>query len=145
MGSVMEGSQGQTSGFYGEGQGVSGSNGGNAGLGAASKEQAKRIGGLTRQRAFSQVDAKKSALVQSLNGFAEQLESLSSGSSGQSQGPQQLLGSAVGFVRKASDAIENRSTEELLREAKTRMQERPAVALAGCALLGFVAARFLKA
>jgi len=140
MGSVMEGSQGQTSGFYGEGQGVSGSDGGSAGLGAASKEQAKRIGSATRQRAFSQADAKKSALVQSLNGLCEQLESLS-GKSGQVP----LVGTAVEFVRKASDTIENRSTEELLREAKTRMQERPAVALAGCALLGFVAARFLKA
>jgi hypothetical protein len=145
MGSIMEGNQTQTSGFYGEGQGVSGSNGGGAGLKQASTEQAKRIGGLTRQKAFSQVDAKKGALCQSLNGFAQQLESLSGQGSGQVQVPQQLIGSAVGFVRKASDTLENRSTEELLREAKTRMQERPAVALAGFALLGFVAARFLKA
>ena len=140
MGSIMEGNQTQSSGFYGEGQGVSGSNGGGAGLKQASTEQAKRIGGLTRQKAFSQVDAKKGALCESLNGFAQQLEQLGN------QGPQaQLVSSAVGLVRKASDTLENRSTEELLREAKTRMQERPAVALAGFALLGFVAARFLKA
>jgi len=140
MGSIMEGNQTQSSGFYGEGQGVSGSNGGGAGLKQASTEQAKRIGGLTRQKAFSQVDAKKGALCESLNGFAQQLEQLGN------QGPQaQLVSSAVGLVRKASDTLENRSTEELLCEAKTRMQERPAVALAGFALLGFVAARFLKA
>ena len=140
MGSTMEGNQTQSSGFYGEGQGVSGSNGGGAGLKQASTEQVKRIGGLTRQKAFSQVDAKKGVLCESLNGFAQQLEQLGN------QGPQgQLIGNAASFVRKASDTLENRSTEELLREAKTRMQERPAVALAGFALLGFVAARFLKA
>jgi hypothetical protein len=145
MGSIMEGNQSQTSGFYGEGQGVSGSNGGGAGLKQASTEQVKRIGGITRQKAFSQVDAKKGVLVESLNGLAQQLESLSGQGSGQVQVPQQLIGSAVGFVRKASDTLENRSTEELLNQAKQRMQERPAVALAGFALLGFVAARFLKA
>jgi len=140
MGSVMEGNQGQTAGFYGEGQAVSGSTGGGAGLKQASTEQAKRIGGLTRQKAFSQVDAKKGALCESLNGFAQQLEQLGN------QGPQaQLIGNAASFVRKASDTLENRSTEELLRQAKTQMQQRPAVALAGFALLGFVAARFLKA
>ncbi len=140
MGSTMEGNQSQSPGFYGEGQGVSGSNGGGAGLKQASTEQVKRIGGLTRQKAFSQVDAKKGVLCESLNGFAKQLEQLGN------EGPQaQLVNNAASFVRKASDTLENRSTEELLREAKTRMQERPAVALAGFALLGFVAARFLKA
>jgi hypothetical protein len=141
MGSVMEGDQVGSSGFYGEGQAQSGNGG--ASLKQEGKEQVKRLGGLTRQRAFSQVDAKKSALVEGLNGFAQQLESLSS--QGGQQLPQQLVGNAVGFVRKATSALENNSTEELLRQAQTRMKERPAVALAGCALLGFVAARFLKA
>jgi hypothetical protein len=141
MGSVIEGGQTQTSGFYNEGQSM-GSNGGPS-LKQESKEQAKRIGGLTRQRAFSQVDAKKTVLVSSLNDFAKQLESLSG--NGEVQVPQQLLGSAVGFVRKASDTLERNSTEDLVQQAKTRMRERPGVALAGCALLGFVAARFLKA
>jgi hypothetical protein len=143
MASMIEGDRSNTSGFYSEGQSSAGSNGGGAGLKQESKQQAKRIGSLTRQRAFSQVDAKKGALCESLNGFAKQLESLSG--QGDGQGPQQLLGSAVGFVRKASDTLERSSTEDLLRQAQTRMRERPAVALAGCALLGFVAARFLKA
>jgi hypothetical protein len=142
MGSVMEGDQTRSSGFYGEGQAQSGNGG--ASLKQEGKEQVKRLGGLTRQRAFSQVDARKSALVEGLNGFAQQLESLSS-QGGQQQLPQQLVGNAVGFVRKATSALENNSTEELLRQAQTRMRERPGVALAGCALLGFVAARFLKA
>jgi hypothetical protein len=142
MASMIEGDRSNTSGFYSEGQSSVGGNG-SASLKQESKEQAKRIGSLTRQRAFSQVDAKKGALCESLNGFAKQLESLSG--QGNAQGPQQLLGSAVGFVRKASDTLERSSTEDLLRQAQTRMRERPAVALAGCALLGFVAARFLKA
>lgn len=141
MGSVIEGGQTQTSGFYGEGQSLGGNSG--PSLKQEGKEQAKRIGGLTRQRAFSEVDARKAALASGLNGFAKQLESLSG--NGEVQVPKQLLGTAVGFVRKTSDALERNSTEELLTQAKTRMRERPGVALAGCALLGFVAARFLKA
>ncbi|MBF5043894.1 hypothetical protein FGE12_15950 [Aggregicoccus sp. 17bor-14] len=145
MGSGMEGGQVGTTGFYGEGQGNSGSNGG-VSLKQESKEQVKRIGGLTRQRAFSTVDARKGTLVSGLNDFAQQLEGFAN-QAGQNgpQLPQQLIGSAVGFVRKASSTLENSSTEDLLRQAQTRMRERPAVALAGCALLGFVAARFLKA
>ncbi|RKH37443.1 hypothetical protein [Corallococcus sicarius] len=144
MGSIMEEERLKNPGFYNEGQSASSSMAGDrAGFKQEGKEQVKRIGGLTRQRAFSQVDSRKGALVESLNGFARQLESISS--QGDVQVPQQLIGSAVGFVRKASDTLEQNSTEELLRQAQTRMRERPAVALAGCALLGFVAARFLKA
>ncbi|CAM3653162.1 hypothetical protein G4177_26465 [Corallococcus sp. ZKHCc1 1396] len=145
MGSIIEEERQGSPGFYNrEGQvPSSGDDRSRAGLSQEGKEQVKRIGGLTRERAFSQVDSRKGALVESLNGFAKQLESISG--QGDTQMPQQLLGSAVGFVRKASDTLEQNSTEELLRQAQTRMRERPGVTLAGCALLGFVAARFLKA
>ncbi|RKH73152.1 hypothetical protein [Corallococcus aberystwythensis] len=143
MGSII-GEEGQRStGFYNQGQASSEGSSERVGLKQEGKEQVKRIGGITRQRAFSQVDSRKGVLVDSLNGFAKQLESISG--QGDTQLPQQLIGSAVGFVRKASDTLEQNSTEELLRQAQTRMRERPGVALAGCALLGFVAARFLKA
>ncbi|MHA7633835.1 hypothetical protein [Corallococcus sp. M7] len=141
MGSIIEEEGLRNPSFYSESQSASGSE--RVGLKQEGKEQVKRIGGITRQRAFSQVDSRKGVLVESLNGFAKQLESISS--QGDTQLPQQLIGSAVGFVRKASDTLEQNSTEELLRQAQTRMRERPGVALAGCALLGFVAARFLKA
>ncbi|MBN8233231.1 hypothetical protein JYK02_37525 [Corallococcus macrosporus] len=143
MGSIIEGEGLRNPSFYNDSQASSEGTGGRVGLKQEGKEQVKRIGGLTRQRAFSQVDSRKGVLVESLNGFAKQLESISG--QGDVQLPQQLIGSAVGFVRKASDTLEQNSTEELLRQAQTRMRERPGVALAGCALLGFVAARFLKA
>ncbi|RKI75398.1 hypothetical protein D7X55_00245 [Corallococcus sp. AB049A] len=143
MGSIIEQEGLRNPGFYSDSQSSSAAGSERVGLKQEGKEQVKRLGGITRQRAFSQVDSRKGVLVESLNGFAKQLESISG--QGDTQLPQQLIGSAVGFVRKASDTLENNSTEELLRQAQTRMRERPGVALAGCALLGFVAARFLKA
>ncbi|RKG68734.1 hypothetical protein D7V80_11345 [Corallococcus sp. CA054B] len=143
MGSIIEEEGLKNPSFYSESQSASAGGSERVGLKQEGKEQVKRIGGITRQRAFSQVDSRKGVLVESLNGFAKQLESISG--QGDTQLPQQLIGSAVGFVRKASDTLEQNSTEELLRQAQTRMRERPGVALAGCALLGFVAARFLKA
>ncbi|MCP3165872.1 hypothetical protein [Myxococcus qinghaiensis] len=144
MSSVIEGDRTNTSGFYNQGQSQSASSGGGEGdIKQEGKEQVKRLGGMTRQRAFSRVDAKKGALVEGLEDLVQEMESIAGQGDG-SKFPQQLVGSAVGFVRRTSDTLNRNSTEDLIQQAKTRMKERPGMALAACAVLGFVAARFLK-
>jgi hypothetical protein len=105
------------------------------------KEQVKRFSGVTRDRVYHQVDSKKGDLIKGLQGFVSTLENASQNSEGVSQ---QVLQGAVGYIRKFSDRIENGSTEELVRDAKRFIHEKPAPVFFGCVALGFLAARFLK-
>lgn len=106
-----------------------------------SKEQVKRFSGVTRDRVYSQVDSKKGDLIKGLQGFVSTLENASRDADGVSQ---QVLQGAVGYIRQFSDRIENGTTEELVRDAKQFIREKPAPFFAGCIALGFLAARILK-
>jgi hypothetical protein len=108
---------------------------------AAGKEQVKRITGVTRDRVYHQVDDKKDDLLKGLQSFVSTLENASQNADGLSQ---QVLQGAVGYIRKFSDRIENGTTEELVREARVFVRERPAPFFAGCIAVGFLAARLLK-
>jgi hypothetical protein len=105
------------------------------------KEQVKRFSGVTRDRVYHQVDNKKGELIKNLQGFVSTLENASRDADGFSQ---QVLQGAVGYIRKFSDRIENGSTEELVRETRRFIREKPAPFFAGCVALGFLAARILK-
>jgi hypothetical protein len=111
------------------------------GLGAQGKEQVKRVTGVTRDRVYHQIDDRKGELIKGLQGFVSTLENASQNADGFSQ---QLLGGAVGYIRKFSDRIEQGSTEELVSDARQFIRERPAPFFAGCIALGFLAARILK-
>lgn len=111
------------------------------GVAAQGKEQVKRFTGVTRDRVYSQVDSRKGDLIKNLQGFVSTLENASRNSEGFSQ---QLLGGAVGYIRRFSDRIEHGSTEELVRDAKHFIREKPAPFFAGCIAVGFLAARLLK-
>jgi hypothetical protein len=111
------------------------------GITAQGKEQVKRFTGVTRDRVYHQVDGRKEDLIKGLQGFVSTLENASHNADGFSQ---QLLGGAVGYVRKFSDRIENGTTEELVRDARQFIRERPAPFFAGCIAVGFLAARLLK-
>ncbi len=115
--------------------------GSDTGIAAQGKEQVKRFTGVTRERVYQQVDSRKGELVKGLQGFVSTLENASQGADGISQ---QVLHSAVGYIRQFSDRIENGSTEELVRDARHFIRERPAPFFAGCIALGFLAARVLK-
>ena len=111
------------------------------GIAAQGKEQVKRFTGVTRDRVYSQVDSRKGELIKNLQGFVSTLENASQNADGFSQ---QLLGGAVGYIRRVSDRIEHGSTEELVRDARHFIREKPAPFFAGCIAVGFLAARLLK-
>jgi hypothetical protein len=111
------------------------------GIGAQGKEQVKRFTGVTRDRVYHQIDDRKGELIKGLQGFVSTLENASQNADGFSQ---QLLGGAVGYIRKFSDRIEHGSTEELVSDARQFIREKPAPFFAGCIAVGFLAARLLK-
>jgi hypothetical protein len=140
MASVIQGET-QTSSYINQG-GMSDSGSRAAEIAQAGKEQAKRLSGITRERIYQQVDSRKGELVEGLHQLVSTLETAGQNLPGGVA--QSVLGSAVGVIRKASDRIENGSTEELLRDVQTQVRQRPGLFVAGCVALGFFAGRFLK-
>jgi hypothetical protein len=144
MASVIEGSglQGTSyAGTRGVG-GISGQDSGGEGIAQAGKEQVKRLGGVTRERVYQQVDGKKGEFIQSLHGLADSLQGV--GKDGNLGPAQPLVDSAVQFIHRVSDRLERGSTEELIRDAQTQIRQRPGVFIAGCVAIGFFAGRLLK-
>lgn len=129
----------QGSGYTGTGQSIGTEP--DSGFTAQGKEQVKRFTGVTRDRVYHQIDDRKDDFIKNLQGFASTLENASQDAGGFSQ---RLLDGAVGYVREFSDRIENGSTEELMRDAKRFIREKPAPFFAGCVALGFLTARILK-
>lgn len=146
MGSVIEGGGIQGSSYV---QGAPGSRGEDGssqgamgGIAQAGKEQVKKLGGVTRGRVYEQVDSRKGELVKGIQGLASTLEDASRKDDAAMVRP--LLDGAAGVLRKASDRLENGTTEELVRDAQSRVRERPGLFIAGCVALGFAFGRMIK-
>jgi hypothetical protein len=113
-----------------------------ADIAQAGKERVKELGGTARERVYETVDGRKSELVRGLHDLTSTLEKASRDIP--AGFARQAVDSAVGFLNKTTDRIENETTAELLSDAQERIRERPAVFVAGCVALGFFAGRFLK-
>lgn len=113
-----------------------------ADLAHAGKERVKELSGITRDRVYESVDGHKGDIVRGLHDLTSTLEKASRDIP--SGFARQAVDSAVGFLNKATDRIENETTAELLSDAQDRIRERPALFVAGCVALGFFAGRFLK-
>ncbi|MDY7229048.1 hypothetical protein [Hyalangium rubrum] len=145
MASFIEGSGIQGSSYVnkpGLGGDISGQAGTGAGIAQAGKEQVKRLGGVTRERVYHQVDDKKEEFIKSLHGIADSLQGV--GKEGNLGAVQPLVESAVQVIHKVSDRLEKGSTEELIRDAQTQIRQRPGLFIAGCVAIGFLAGRVLK-
>jgi hypothetical protein len=140
MASFIEGSGIQGSSYV---TGSTGSfSGQNGGIAQAGKEQVKRLGGITKDRVYHQVDGKKEQLVKSLHGLVDTLEGMGKG--GNLGAAQPLVDNALQVIHRVSDRLEHGSTEDLVRDAQTQIRQRPGLFIAGCVALGFFAGRFLK-
>jgi hypothetical protein len=145
MGSVIEGSGIQGSSYVGNSGSVgsiSGQSSQREGIAQAGAEQVKRLGGITRDRVYEQVDGRKEEIIKSLHGLADTLQGAGKGGN---LGPVQgLVDGAVQVIHRVSDRLERGSTEELVRDAQAQIRQRPGVFIAGCVALGFFAGRLLK-
>ena len=103
------------------------------------KQEAKRLGSLTRSALLQQADERKGEVASTLRGIAESLEQ-----AGEDSGARPVLSKVSGVMRKTSEAIANGSTEELLSSAEQKFRARPGMFLAGLFAAGFIAGRLLK-
>jgi hypothetical protein len=145
MASVIPGSGIQGSSFantQGAAGRISGQDSQGEGLAQAGKEQVKRLGGVTRERVFHQVDGKKEEIIKSLHGLADTLQG--TGKDANLGVAQSLVDGAVQLIHRVSDRLEQGSTEDLVRDAQTQIRQRPGLFIAGCVALGFFAGRLMK-
>ncbi len=105
------------------------------------RDKFSEYSGVARRKATQFADSKKSTLVSGLDQIARSLED-----AGRSDGgpERQVLRKAAQFVRQTKDAIDGRSTDELLNVAVRELRDRPAAIIAGMFVVGFFGARLLR-
>jgi hypothetical protein len=108
----------------------------------AGKQKAKELASKAGDEAISRADGVRDDLHRKLTGMADRLDSLANEGDNQDFAGIARLGSRM--MRRASGALEGQSAEDLLRRARSEMQERPVAVVVGMAALGFFAVRLLK-
>lgn len=112
---------------------------------SGSREQAKKLGHVARERAVKQADNRKSLLVSELDNFAGTLEEVSRTLDERGNDSQkQLVDRGARYVRQASKQLRNRSSEELFDMAQRQLRANPAMAIGGAFALGFLGVRLLR-
>lgn len=115
-------------------------------LGSELSADVQHLGSTASDRIHSEVDARK-------GNAAEQAKSVSSAitrtADGLDEGAPQWLKSALEQgaqqVRRLADTLEQKDSRAILSDIQTIARDNPGTFLAGCAALGFVAARVFKA
>ena len=110
------------------------------------RQDAKQLGNTASNRIHSEIDARK-------GNAAEQAKSVSSAidrAAGElDQDAPQWLKSAfeqgATQVRRFADTLEQKDSRQILRDVQNLARDNPGTFLAGCAALGFAAARVFKA
>ncbi|MEW5851792.1 MAG: hypothetical protein AB2A00_23585 [Myxococcota bacterium] len=108
------------------------------------REHVRRIGYMARDRLVKTANDRKSTFAHQLDGVASMLDDVTK-ASGAEAGPEQKLAStAANAIRQVSHSLNSRSAEEILDILDHELRARPGVAIAGCLVLGFLGARFLR-
>jgi ElaB/YqjD/DUF883 family membrane-anchored ribosome-binding protein len=110
---------------------------------ATGKEEIQKVGGRVFDQAMRKSDRFRQETVHKLNGLASNLERTAGAPEGE-QGFEDLARYGAQALRKISGMIEGRSTEELLDEVRTQIEEHPTVVIGIAAALGFIGARLLR-
>ena len=102
-----------------------------------SSQQVKEIGGTAKERAMREIDGRREQLAGQVERLAGALEQQRAGS----EGPMPILDLAADGARRLSEALRNRSAQELLQG----VARNPVAVLAGSFALGFLTVRLFKA
>ncbi|WP_373047239.1 hypothetical protein [Vulgatibacter sp.] len=112
---------------------------------AQGKEQARKLGGVARERAIKSADSRKSLVASELDNFAGTLEEVSRTlESRGNESQRKLVDRGAKLVRQASHQLRDRPTEDLLDMAQEQLRARPGAAIAGAFALGFLGMRLLR-
>jgi hypothetical protein len=128
------------------GQGSTQESGSSSGTGEQLKTDAKQLGATASNRLHSELDARKGTA-------ATQARSVSSAigqaAEGLDDGAPQWLRSAfqqgAQQVQRFADSLEQKDSRQILSDVQDLARNNPGAFIAGCAALGFAAARILKA
>jgi hypothetical protein len=116
--------------------------GNSGGLVDEGKRHLSDLGGAAKGRVMQRADQRKSQLARELASFSERLKQ--QGGEGGSSNVSGLVTRAAGYAERASQMLEQRSTDELLQNARAQLRERPAIILGALFVAGFVTARILR-
>lgn len=109
------------------------------------REQAKKYGGMARERAMKQADHRKSHFASELDNFAGTLEEVSRTLDERGNDSQkELVDRGARYVRKASKQLRSRSSDEIFDMAQEQLRANPAIAIGGAFALGFLGVRLLR-
>jgi len=110
------------------------------------KEQVQEAKGRASERAREQLDTRSTQLGEQVTSFAEALRKAADHLREQGNEPgAKAAGSAAGQVERLSEYLTDSSSDRFLRDLETFGRRRPWAAGGVGAVLGFVAARFVKA
>jgi hypothetical protein len=108
---------------------------------AEGKDQLRRLGGVTKDKVYQQIDSRKGEVCALLDKVAQSLESSIENDSGSSS---HLIKSVAHYVRKASRSIEDGSAQQLIDRAQSDFHARPGIYLAGLLATGFFVGRLFR-
>ena len=100
-------------------------------------QQVKEIGATAKERALREIDARREQFA----GQVERLADTLSKQHGEGQAPMPMLDMAADGARRLSEALRDKSAQELLQS----VARNPMAVLAGSFALGFLTIRLFKA
>ncbi len=105
------------------------------------KERLSQLSGAARSRVVEQANERKSQLSQGLSSLSEQLRQGGNSDNALAGG---LLSRGADYAKRAADALDQRSAEQLMDDVKTQLRERPVLVLGAFFAAGFLASRLLR-
>lgn len=115
------------------------------GLGSELRQDARTIGDKAANRVMGEVDARKSDASQQARSVASALEKASGELEDSPHWLRSIFQSGSQTLQKLADTVEQKDAREIGRDVQRIARENPATFISTCALLGFAAARVMKA
>jgi hypothetical protein len=115
-------------------------------LAGQAQDQAQQVAGQARNRLREQLDQRSSQAAEQITTQASDLRSVSETLREQGkEGPANAAGKLAEYAERAGGYLRDRDSDALLADAEDLGRRQPWAVAAGGLLLGFAAARFLKA
>jgi len=110
------------------------------------KEQARSLAGQAQDRIREQVDQRSTQAGERVGGTAEDVRSVGEQLRNQGKdGPARIVDQAADRIERAGSYLRDSDADRILNDVEDFGRRNPWAMLAGAAIAGFAAARFLKA
>lgn len=116
------------------------------GMRSEMRSDAQQIGSSARNRLHSEIDARKGSAADQAKSVSKAIDRAAGELDDDS--PQWLKSAfrqGAEQVRRFADTLEQKDSREIVQDVRTLARDNPGTFLAGCAALGFAAARVFKA